>query len=145
MATGVIKNPGLDMTMQKGFILCHAEKSERSIVCNWCAREHYYSMGKLWAPIDIDLDDELAPKCDMCGAKLAEGPAIFGDFSQVQEEPMSKEREEPRGYVGNDLGVCHTCLDKNQSYKEVVGSWTVVMPKTELANPVNCLFCNKEI
>ncbi len=139
-----VSNPDLDMTLQKGFIFCSKDVSQREIICNWCARERYAKMYPHWAPINIDLNDDSAPKCDVCGKELGEGPAIFGDYETVQEEPMG-EVKTPRGYSDDDLGICHQCLTDKPHYKKVVGNWQVIMPGNELVKPIMCMVCQKEI
>lgn len=139
-----MRNPNLDMTTQKGFILVHQEIGKREVVCNWCARERYYSMGPQWARINDDLDESLNIVCDYCGNSLGEGPAIFGDWSTVQEEPM-KERKKPLGYTGAGLAICHECLEQKPEYKKVVSDWSVIMPGQDLPERPSCMFCKKEI
>ncbi len=142
------RNPNLDMTTQKGWILCSQDKNKRAIICNWCSRQHYYKMNRFWAPISIDLedDDPLAPKCDMCDNALGEGPALFGDFTS-EEETMGKEQAAPRGYVNEtgSMAMCQDCVTDNDGYKKVVKSWETIMPSAKLAEPLNCMVCKKEL
>ena len=138
----IVKNPSLNMSMQKGFIFISPNKSERQIVCNWCMRELYSKVIDFFEPIETDIGIEIP--CDLCGRAIDEGPEIIsseGDYVDTE----SDEGTSAVGLCSKDSGlaICVSCFDSHPEYMTVVKDWSPVKAADPKAR--TCMVCQKEL